>query len=199
MKIITIAHQKGGVGKSTLAINLAHAFKDNVPTAVIDLDPQGSIIQSASKVKGIEILPWKKNTLEKLGDYFVFIDTPPYLSDKLADIFKISDLIIIPTKAGIYDVLACRRTVSLVKKAQKINKGLKAGIVLNQVNKTTTLTDEAKEALQNLEVPILKAQISERMNFIRSVALPDGIYSTKDNKAINELNELTKETLFLLQ
>lgn len=42
---VTIAHQKGGVGKSTLALNLAHSFSENVRTALTDTDPQGSIVQ----------------------------------------------------------------------------------------------------------------------------------------------------------
>ncbi len=194
--VITLAHQKGGVGKSTLAVNLAHAFKDHAVTAIVDLDAQGSISQTANKIDGVSVIPL--SAVNK-GEYkAVFIDTPPYLSDKLGQVFSISDLILIPTKAGIYDVLACQRTVELVKTAMSKKPSLKAAIVLNMVNTTTTLTSEAKEQLEHLGLPLLKSQITERMNFIRSIALPDGIYSTSDSKAIKEINNLTKEILFLL-
>jgi chromosome partitioning protein len=197
-KIITISHQKGGVGKSTIAVNLAHAFKDNTTTAIVDLDQQGSITESKSKISGIDVLPYLGG-LAKLNYGAVFVDTPPYLSDKLPAIYEQSDLILIPTKAGIYDVIACRKTVILVQEAMKHNKKLKAAILLNMVNSSTTLTDEAREELATYKLPILKTIITERVNFVRSVALPDGIYSTNDRKAIDELNNLTKEVLFLLQ
>ncbi|MGN6532716.1 MAG: ParA family protein [Ginsengibacter sp.] len=195
-KVITLAHQKSGVGKSTLAVNLAHAFKDNATTAIIDMDAQGSVAQTANKIEGVTLIPL--SALESKKYHAIFIDTPPYLSDKLDQVFSLSDLILIPTKAGIYDVLACKRTVDLVKEAMKKKKSLKAAIILNMVNSTTTLTAEAKEQLQSLGLPVLKAQVTGRMNFVRSIALPDGIYSTNDTKAIKEINVLTKEILFML-
>lgn len=197
-KIITLSHQKGGVGKSTLAVNLAHAFKDNIPTAIVDIDSQGSITETSERMLGVDVLKYTGN-LSNLPYGAIFVDTPPYLSDKLPMIYDESDLIVIPTKPGIYDVIACRKTISLVKDAQSRNKALKACIVLNMVNSSTTLTEDAKVELEQFGIPILKTKITERMNFIRSVALPDGIYSTQDKKAIEELNQLTKEILFLLQ
>src|SRR5689334_8038497 len=192
-KVITLAHQKGGVGKSTLAVNLAHAFKDNAATAIVDMDAQGSIAQTANKIDGITLIPFSSIGNKQYNA--VFIDTPPYLSDKLSQVFALSDLILMPTKAGIYDVLACKKTVELVKDAMKKKPTLKAAIILNMVNSTTTLTSEAKEQLESLGLPVLKAHITERMNFVRSIALPDGIYSTSDTKAIKEINVLTKEIL----
>lgn len=197
-KVITLAHQKGGVGKSTLAVNLAHSFKDHAKTGIIDLDAQGSIAETASKIEGVTLLPSYTAAYNK--EYSaIFIDTPPYLSDKLSQVFSVSDLILIPTKAGVYDVLACRKTVALVSDAMKKKPDLKAAIVLNMINSSTTLTNEVKEQLEGLGFPVLKTYITERVNFVRSIALPDGIYSTGDNKAITEINNLTKEILFLLQ
>lgn len=198
-KIITLAHQKGGVGKSTIALNLAHAFKSSISTAIVDIDPQGSISEASSKIEGVEVLPYKGvRQLANSTHEAILVDTPPYLSNLLPEIFSLSDLILIPTKAGIYDVIACRKTVALVKDAQKTNKKLKAAIILNMVNASTTLTEDAKDELKTLGLPVFKAFLTERMNFIRSVALPDGIYSTGDRKAVDEFNNLMKEVIFYI-
>lgn len=195
-KIITLANQKGGVGKSTLAVNLAHAFKNFVPTAIVDMDSQGSISNSRQKT-GLPVLEYNGEFDKQYG--FIFIDTPPYLREDLQELFNRSDLVLIPSKAGVYDVLACRNTVRLIEEARSRNKRLKAGIILNMINPSTTLTEEAETALSGYGIPILKTKVGERMSFVRSAVLPDGIYSTNDNKAINEIDQLTKEVLFLLQ
>lgn len=191
-------HLKGGVGKSTIAVNLAHAFKEYTTVALVDLDSQGSITDTKDQIKGIEVLPYSTD-LKKLDYGAIFVDTPPYLSDKHESIFKQSDLILIPTKAGIYDVIAASKTVQLIKQYQKKKPELKVAFILNMVHATTTLTEVTKEQLNQYELPILKTQIVDRQNFVRSAVLEDGIYSTSDRKAKKEMDELTKEVLFLLQ
>ncbi|QES91054.1 ParA family protein [Rhizosphaericola mali] len=196
-KIITLAHQKGGVGKSTIVLNLANCFKDNVRVAVVDIDPQGTALQLKDRIDNVEIIPYDKK-LKLLPYDVVFVDTPPYLSDLLPEVFSVSDLVIIPTKAGIADLLAIRSTIALVKKAQEKNKALKAGVLFNMVKYGTTLTDEVAEQVQGFNVPILKAKISDRVNFTRSVALKDGIYGIGDSKAEKEIDQLAKEILLLI-
>src|ERR1019366_8889161 len=195
-KIITLAHQKGGVGKSTLAANLAASFKSNVRTAIMDVDPQGTITQLSKIYKGIDILPYSEN-ISSLEYDVIFIDTPPYLSDNLLKILEISDLVIIPTKAGIADLLAIRSTISVVEKSQKRNPKLKAVVVLNMVKYATTLTEDVRKQIAELDITLLKAQISDRVNFTRSIALSSAIYGIGDLKAEKEIDNLTKEILLL--
>lgn len=196
-KVITLAHQKGGVGKSTIVLNLANSFKDNVRVAVVDIDPQGTALQLKDRIDNVDIIPYDKK-LNLLPYDVVFVDTPPYLSDLLPEVFNVSDLVIIPTKAGIADLLAIRSTIALVKKAQENNKKLKAGVLFNMVKYGTTLTDEVAEQVKGFDVPILKAKISDRVNFTRSVALKDGVYGIGDSKAEKEIDQLAKEILLLI-
>src|SRR5690606_39642968 len=100
-KIITLAHQKGGVGKSTLALNLAYRFSKEVKTALTDTDPQGSTIQLKDIVQGIDILGYKgtKNLQGKPYDV-IFIDTPPYLTVNMILILLASDLVLFIIIAG---------------------------------------------------------------------------------------------------
>jgi len=91
-KIITLAHQKGGVGKSTLALNLALCFKDQLRVALIDSDLQGSIYHLKDDFPELDILtPEKISEIPKLDYDLIIVDTPPYLSNRLNELFSYSD------------------------------------------------------------------------------------------------------------
>lgn len=196
-RIITLAHQKGGVGKSTLALNLAYRFSKEVKTALIDTDPQGSTMQLKDIVQGIDILEYTgvKNLQRKPYDV-IFIDTPPYLSENMTPIFLASDLVLIPTKPGVPDIMAIRATIELVNEALKKKSELKAGIVLNMIKPRTNITEQAKEQLKNYDLPIL-GEIHDRVVFNNTFLL-GGIEKGNDTQAVQELEELTIEILNLL-
>ena len=153
-KIITIAHQKGGVGKSTLALNLAYSFAKNVNTLLTDIDPQGSTIQLSGITPDLSIIPFS-NDIYSQNFEALFIDTPPYLMNEILPIFLKSDVIIIPTKPGVSDIMAIRSTVDLVKGAKKTNKKLRATIVLNMVKPRASITERVKEKLKEYGLPII--------------------------------------------
>ena len=192
-KIITLAHQKGGVGKSTLAFNLAHKFKNHVKTAVVDIDPQGTMIQISPMIVGYEVLTKPKNIKDILKmDYdVIFVDTPPYLSNLLTDLIKYSDLIIVPTKAGIADLMAIRSTIDMLKEAKAEKKAL---IVFNMIKPNTNLTDEIKDMATKYGIDISKTMISDLVAFTRSF-VNNGLEKSSNKTAENQLDELTKEVL----
>lgn len=188
-KIILVTHQKGGVGKSTLAFNMASILKDSVNTAIIDLDLQGSLYKSRNS-SSVPIYP--PNKLEDINnmDYdFIFIDTPPYLISDLPMLCRIANVIVIPTKTGLYDLLAIEDTIEIVKNAKKEKDTL---IVFNMVKPNTTLTNEMNEALERFNVSVSNTFISDLVAFTRS-AINDGI--EENTKAQNQIIELTKEVL----
>lgn len=199
-KIITLAHQKGGVGKSTLTLNLAYSFKDHVRTGIVDMDVQGTISQLKPLIKNLDIITGvnKLSDLQQLPYDFIFVDTPPYLSADLSALFEMSDLVIIPTKPGIADLMAIRATIAMLQDMHDKNPNLKKGIVFNMVKMSSSITAKIKELVDVYEIPVFKRMITDRVSFARSLAINDGIYGLEDTKAKEELNELTQEVINML-
>ena len=105
-KIILISHQKGGVGKSTITNVIANQIRELAKVAIIDMDLQGSLYKTREH-SNVEVFSSKDLEDLKNSDFdFIFIDTPPYLSNELPNLIDSADLIIVPTKVGIYDFLA---------------------------------------------------------------------------------------------
>lgn len=192
-KIITIAHQKGGVGKSTLALNLALCFQDQLSVALVDIDLQGSLYHIRDDFPGLTIIGADKLTdIQRLDHDLVIIDTPPYLSQRLPELFRSSDYILVPTKAGFFDVMAIRSTVALIREAQAGSPQLKAGIVFNMVKPRSGITREVADLLQSMAMPLLKTKIHDRVSIARS-SMTDGILNGSDKRAKEELIALTEE------
>ncbi|GAB4042055.1 AAA family ATPase [Spirosoma jeollabukense] len=195
MKVITIAHQKGGVGKTTLAINLAYCFAENSRVALVDTDYQGSITDLAEYLTGIDIVPLDDLLSGKLTEYkLVIVDTPPYLSNRLAELFAVSDYVLVPTKAGIMDAMAIRATIALLRQSMELKPALKAGIVLSMVLSRTSLTDEVKEILSKYSIPLHNTAISQRVSYTRSV-VTQGVFGSDDDRAKEEVVNLASEIL----
>lgn len=190
-KIILITHQKGGVGKSTLAFNLAQNISASAKVAMIDMDLQGSLAQLKNVVTSFDIIPLQDevDSIVKLEYDFIFIDTPPYLSNHLSKLIQTADLVLIPTKAGILDLLAIKSTIDLIENEGKINKTM---VVFNMVKANTTLTLDILIGLAEYNVKIAETHISDLVSFTRSV-LVGGVRT--DKNAQKQLDNLTKELL----
>ena len=190
-KIILITHQKGGVGKSTLTFNLAQNIAANSRVAVLDFDLQGSLSQLEELVTDFKIIPYqdKLESISELQYDFIFIDTPPYLSNHLAKLISISDLIIVPTKAGILDLLAIKSTLAIIEQEKRTMDTL---VVFNMVKPNTTLTLDILIGLEEYNVKIATTHISDLVAFTRSVLLR-GV--SNDKNAQKQIDQLTEEIL----
>ena len=193
-KIILITHQKGGVGKSTLTFNLAQNISNGSKVAVLDFDLQGSLRQLKELVTDFEIIPYQ-GEIEKISDLdydFIFIDTPPYLSNQMPKLISIANLIIVPTKAGILDLLAIKNTLEVIDLAKRTTDTL---IVFNMIKANTTLTLDILIGLEEYNVKIARTHISDLVSYTRSVLL-NGV--AKDQNAQRQIDQLTKEILLKL-
>ena len=200
--IIVVANYKGGVGKTTIAINLAHAFKGSIKTYIVDFDPQKSLsvfeelyskFDFDAKAKKIEFLSkedYQKGKFEAKS--VVIVDTPPYFIENFKVVFKDADYVILPTKTGLFDIANIAHILDAVGESTKI------GILLNMVKPSTNLTSDAIIALKEFEtdnVKVLNTQLSNRVSYIRSILQSNGIYESGDAKAKSEFESLIKEIL----
>lgn len=192
VKIILITHQKGGVGKSTLTFNLASNLKQNAKVCIVDMDTQGSLL-NIRELSNVPIFSSDKLKEAVDSDYdFIFIDTPPYLSENITELCDLADVIVIPTKAGVLDLLAIKSTIDTVKDSEAEKKAM---IVFNMIKANTTLTEEIKGQLKEYNVKVSENMISDLVVFSRSVLL-NGV--EENAKAQKQIDNLTKEILTLL-
>jgi chromosome partitioning protein len=210
--IITLAHQKGGVGKSTLATNLRGYFSGGgYKTVLVDIDPQGSLsklVRTFSDQPGrepehvIERGSFKTYAeLQKLLEPYdiAVIDTPPYLSNELEAVFEITNVVLVPCKASPLDFLAIGDTLDLVREAKNKRKELVAAVVLTMTITGTDFTTSIRRELEKTEFPVLKTEIGNRVAYMRSLLRANTVLGDENRKAWEEIEGLGKELISLLQ
>lgn len=211
--IIVLAHQKGGVGKSTLATNLRGYFAGGgYKAALVDIDPQGSLsklVRTFAAQEGrepehvIERDGFKSygELLELLRPYDIaVIDTPPYLSKELEDVFEIANMVLVPCKASPLDILAIGDTLELIRESKAKRKDLMAAVVLTMTIAGTDFTQEIRSQLEKSdEFPVLKTEIGNRVAYMRSLLRANTVLGDENRKAWDEVEALGKELISLLK
>ena len=210
--IITLAHQKGGVGKSTLATNLRGYFAGGgYKVALVDIDPQGSLtklVKTFADQEGRE----PENVIERgsfksqgellklLEPYdLAVIDTPPYLSKDLVDVFEITNLVLVPCKASPLDLLAINDTLDLIRGTKTRRPDLITAIVLTMTITGTDFTSSIRRELEKTEFPVCKTEIGNRVAYMRSLLRANTVLGDENRKAWEEIANLGKELISLLK
>ncbi|MBW4695581.1 MAG: ParA family protein [Lyngbya sp. HA4199-MV5] len=164
-KILVVLNGKGGVGKTTTAINLAAAFAETDRVLLVDADPQGSATWWAGRgdrpmrfdLKQ-ETNPVQLTALRQGEDYaIVVVDTPPALaSDALAAVIPIADYILLPTPPAPMDLTALIETV----RSTVTPKGIAHRVLLTRVDpRSLNEAVEAQNTLRELGIPACSAFI----------------------------------------
>ena len=178
--VTAVINQKGGAGKTTLAMNLAAGLARRAQTVVIDLDPQGSSRQWASlgsapfpaTVKQIAG-KWDARSLHQNYRAYrhMVLDCPPSIDSHASlQALRACDVALIPVLPSPVDLWASLRLPQEIEEARKANSSLKAYLVLNQLEPKSALSAAMHEALAEFGVPVLRATIRRRAAY-RSAAL----------------------------
>ena len=179
--IVSFLNQKGGVGKTTLAINVAGEFaRRGKRVLVIDGDPQGSALDWAAARKEPPLFPVVAipratihREIDKLseGYDFVVIDGPPRVTELAQSIIMASDVVIIPVQPSPYDVWAADEIVRLLKEFSIRKPDLIAAFAVNRKIANTALGRDVTEGLEGFGLRIFGSHISQRVIFAESAAV----------------------------
>ena len=210
-KVITVAQQKGGSGKTTLVANLAVAFaRAGLSVALLDTDPQGSLGRwfMARRDRGatgpgttepglaIEFstasawgVSYECEKLRKLHD-IVIVDTPPKVDADLRPALREADLVLVPVASSHVDLWATEGVIDLARREHK-----SVALVLNRARTGTRLAAEVAAAAAALEGRVLATVLSFRVAYAETLGQGLGVMEQGKSAASAEMQRLADEVL----
>ena len=208
-KVITIAQQKGGTGKTTLAVHLALAFikYHNHKVAIIDTDPQGSLgkwfmIRSEKnslnknltfKTASLWGAQYESKMLKQDHD-IVIIDTPPKIESDARPAIEAADLVLIPVAPSPVDFWATEAIIEIAKKAKR-----KVLIQINRANHRSKLISKTHEYIKSINVKSTDTLIGHRQIFVTSMGEGKTVVEKqRKSKAVEEIKSISNQILLEL-
>jgi chromosome partitioning protein len=203
--VITVAQQKGGSGKTTIAANLAVALaRAGHSVAVLDTDPQGSLGRwfMARREKGdpgLEFatasawgVSYECDKLRKLHD-FIIVDTPPKVDADLRPALRESNLVLVPVAASQVDVWATESILDLARRERR-----PAMVVLNRVKAGTRVLDEVVAAVAAMEVLQARTSLGNRVVYAETLGQGKGVHEAGRGAWTAEVDGLMADVLAAL-
>lgn len=209
---IGITSLKGGVGKSSLSMNLAvYLAHKKKSVVIIDSDTNQTCSQWSGlrpedlpdvTVVGMTDAKQIRRNIRKLEEQFdiVIIDGVPALSQMASTIILLSDLLLIPMIASPADLWATEKFLDRFDEAQTLKgENIPSYFVYNVHNDRLNLTKEVGEIVEEYDIQALKNSMRNRVAYREAVALGQGVIEYKDPKARDEMNELGSEIYKLIK
>ncbi|MGF1475185.1 MAG: ParA family partition ATPase [Geminicoccaceae bacterium] len=201
--MITVAQQKGGAGKTTVAAQLAvEVARRGWTVACVDIDPQATLsawhgirqsaVNGANAIDCETIGGWRlDSSLRELArDHDVLIvDSPPQAETEARVAVRAADLVVIPCQPSALDLWASRATLEFVDQERR-----DARLLLNRVPPRGRLLDQAQSAIDEMKTPLLEARLGNRAAFAQAMQRGLSVVELEPRgKASTELNGLVDE------
>jgi chromosome partitioning protein len=200
-KVIAVAQQKGGAGKTMLAAQLAVALAEGGKVALVDIDPQGSLTiwgklrvaapKAVHNIKVETIAGWRlANEVEKLKQThdYVLIDTPPVIDSDARRAIRGADLVLVPLNPAPPDLWAAEATLKLAAEEKR-----KTALVFNRAPAASRLRKRLEAEIAARGLTLLSVALANRAGYANAFA--DGLGITESSPtsvAAEEVREATK-------
>jgi chromosome partitioning protein len=205
-KVIAVVQQKGGSGKTTLAVNLAvAAIRRGMTVALLDTDPQGSLGRwfmtrrerlgeaglefSTSSAWGVS---YECEKLKREAD-LVIVDTPPKVDADLRPALREADLVLVPVASSHVDLWATEGVLDLAARERK-----QTWLVMNRARAGTRLGEDVARAAAELTAGVAEARLANRVVYAETLGQGLGAVEAGKSAATTEVGALTDEVLRLL-